>query len=302
VEVAAGIHRIESDLGPRFMCQYFFAGRERKLLVDSGTARTPTDVIAPYLEGAGFSIAEVDYLVNSHADLDHCGGNRLFRRLAPRAHIACGEPDRRWVQSNGAMFAENYAWHESYGFPRFDEETKATMLSDLGGDCPVDIGLRGGETLRLSEDWRVEVLSLPGHSPGHVGVWDARSGALVMIDAALYDGIYDRAGNRLIPPRYYDADWYQTTIRRIRSLQPNLLLTAHYHVMEGAQAITWLDRALEFTQELDAVVHDGLRSGVTDLWELTQQADKVLGPYPDFMVELGASVRAHASRVGMPAA
>jgi glyoxylase-like metal-dependent hydrolase (beta-lactamase superfamily II) len=300
MEVVPGIYRIESDLGPRFMCQYFLGGSDRRVLVDTGIAATPRDVIAPYLEERGFTIGNIDVVLTSHADLDHCGGNRVFRELNSRAVLVCGERDRRWIESNAAMYAENYSWHQSYGFPGFDEATRAAILGDLGGDCPVDVGLSGGETLRLSRDWLVEIIPLPGHSPGHLGVWDARSGALVMIDAVLYDGIYDRAGNRLIPPRYYDADAYEQTIRRIRRLRPDVLLCAHFDVLEGARALEWLDDSMEFTRSLDRAVREGLASGITDLWELTQRVDKLLGPYPEFMVELGAPVRAHARRIGAP--
>jgi glyoxylase-like metal-dependent hydrolase (beta-lactamase superfamily II) len=293
MKVADGIYRIESDLGPRFMCQYLFDGPDRKLLVDTGIARTPREVIAPYLDGIGYSIADVDEVVISHADVDHCGGNRLFREMNGRARVWCPEVDRPWIESNDAMMAENYGWHAPYGFPQLEGEARATMLDYLGGDCPVDFGLRGGETIRLGPDWRVEIVHLPGHTLGHIGIWDSRNDAAVIIDAVLERGIYDRAGNRLIPPRYYDAAAYENTIRKLISLQPGLLLTAHYPVMEGAAALEWLNEGLAFTNDMDETVLAGLRSGVTDLWELTQLADKTLGPYPDFMTELGAGVRAH---------
>jgi glyoxylase-like metal-dependent hydrolase (beta-lactamase superfamily II) len=198
------------------------------------------------------------------------------------------------------MMNENYGWHAAFGFPQPDDQGRASMLGDLGGDCPVDFGLRGGETIGLGPDWRVEIMHLPGHSLGHLGIWDARSGAAVIIDAVLETGIYDRAGNRLIPPRYYDAGAYQNTIRRLISLRPNLLLTAHYDVMEGDEAIEWLEKGLAYTYELHDIVREALRNGTTDLWELTQYADKKLGPYPDFMTELGASVRSHVHMPGMP--
>jgi glyoxylase-like metal-dependent hydrolase (beta-lactamase superfamily II) len=294
MEVAPGIHRIESDLGPRFMCQYVLAGSERVLLVDTGLSRTPIDVIGPYLEGAGL---EPDVVLVSHADVDHCGGNRLLRERYPRALFACHELDRRWIEDNRAMVAENYSWYEAYGFG-IGEEAKEWITRELGGDSPIDLGLRGGETIRLGEGRRLELLHLPGHTPGHLGVWDAHSRAAVVIDAVLERGIYDRAGNRLIPPRYYDADDYRATIRRLRALEPELLLTAHYPVMDAAEAKDFLNRSLAFTDELDEVVRDRVRRGVTDLWELTQRADERVGPYPEFMTELGASVRAHTARVG----
>ena len=133
------------------------------------------------------------------------------------------------------MLAENYLWYEPYGCGPSPDDV-AFLTRELGGDAPVDVGLTGGETLRLGPDWRVEVLALPGHTPGHLGLWDPRSGAAIIIDAALADGVYDRAGNRLIPPRYYSAAGYEATIRRLRALDPALLLTAHYDVMEREAA------------------------------------------------------------------
>ena len=291
MEVAHGIHRIESDLGVRFMCQYALAGPERTLLVDTGLAGTPERVILPYLERAGL---EPDLVVISHADLDHCGGDRVLRARYPRALFACHEADRRWIESNEAMLRENYLWHEPYGFHEPDEAARRVMLADLGGDAPIDLGLRGGETVRLGPDWRVEILHLPGHTLGHLAVWDPRSRAAIIVDAVLCDGICDREGNKLIPPRYYDAEAYRATIRRLRALEPDLLLTAHYPVLDAAEARTWLDRALVFTDELDNVVREAIREGTTDLWELTKRANERLGPFPEFMTELGAAVRAHA--------
>lgn len=167
------------------------------------------------------------------------------------------------------------------------------ILEGLGGDCPIDEGLRGGETLRLGPDWRVEIMHLPGHTPGHLGIWDARNGAAIIIDAALESGIYDREGNRLIPPRYFDAAGYKSTIRRLRTLRPEHLLTAHYPQMRGQDALDFLDRSLDFTERVNSVVSEGVADGTTDLWELTCRADERLGPYPESMAELGAGVRAH---------
>lgn len=292
MEILPGIHRIESDLGVRFMCQYLFVGEERTMLVDTGLSATPEDVIIPYLEGIGLSLEDVDDVITSHADLDHCGGNRTLKERHPKLRISCGEADRAYVENNRTMLAELYCWSEPYGFGP-DEETKAQILADLGGDCPVDVGLRGGETFRLGPGWRVEVLHLPGHTMGHLGIWDARNDAAIIIDAALETGIYDREGNRLIPPRYFDAKLYRKTLRTLRLMRPEHLLTAHYPPMRGREALDFLDRSLAFTDRVEAVVREGLEKGVTNLRELTELADARLGPYPEMPAEIGAGVRAH---------
>ena len=74
MEVARGIHRVEGDLGERYVCQYLIVGEERTLLVDTGLREMPRTVIAPYLDGR-----RVDDVLISHADVDHCGGNVAMR-------------------------------------------------------------------------------------------------------------------------------------------------------------------------------------------------------------------------------
>ena len=182
MEVAEGIHRVESSLGVRFMAQYILTGTDRTLLVDTGLPHTPAEALGPYLEGLGLGLAALDDVLISHADLDHSGGNRALRDLHPQARFACHELDRRWIESNDAMVNENYLWHEPYGFDEPDEAGRAALKALCGGDAPIDEGLQGGETIRLEHDWRVEVLHLPGHTLGHIGLWDPRSRAAIVID------------------------------------------------------------------------------------------------------------------------
>jgi glyoxylase-like metal-dependent hydrolase (beta-lactamase superfamily II) len=294
MEVAPGIHRIESSLGVRSMAQYVLAGSARTLLVDTGLPSTPADVLAPYLDSIGLGLQAVDDALISHADNDHCGGIHLLRELQPRARVACHELDRRWIESGDALVAENYLWHEAFGFDEPDESTRAELRANCGDDAPVDEGLRGGETIRLSDDWRIEVLHLPGHTLGHIGVWDERSRAAIIIDAVLERGIYADDGSLLIPPRVNDLAAYRTTIRRLLDLAPQLLLTAHYPVLDAAAARDFLQRSLAFTEEVEQAVREEVAAGTHDLWALTQAMDARFGPYPVVMTELGGLVRAAA--------
>jgi glyoxylase-like metal-dependent hydrolase (beta-lactamase superfamily II) len=165
------------------------------------------------------------------------------------------------------------------------------LLASMSGDAPIDIGLIGGETVRLDAGRLVEVLHLPGHTPGHLGLWDERNQAAIIIDAVLADGIYDRAGNKLIPPRYYDLAALRQTIERLEALRPELLLTAHYPVLERDEALEWLATCRAFVDDVERVVRDAPPEEKDDLWALTQHVDAALGPFPQFMTELGATVR-----------
>ena len=289
-EIAPGIHRIEEDLGPRFMAQYLLTGSERTLLVDTGLSQTLTEAIAPYAESIGLAVDAIDELFVSHADVDHIGSNRALRERSPRTRVSCGELDRRWVESNEAILAENYRWFEPYGFT-LGPDVLGFIAQELGGDAPVDLGLVGGETFRLGPGQRWEVLALPGHTLGHMGLWHAEERTAIIIDAVLGNGIVDRAGQLLIPPRIYDLPGYRRTIESVRALRPELLLTAHYPVMNRAEAEAFLDLSLGFCDDVLRITRGVVARGEPNLRAVVEAIDAGIGPYPEFTQELTAIAR-----------
>jgi hypothetical protein len=62
MEVAPGIHRIEADLGERYVCQYLLVGDERTLLVDTGLRDMPEEVIAPYAAELASVVIWIGYI------------------------------------------------------------------------------------------------------------------------------------------------------------------------------------------------------------------------------------------------
>jgi glyoxylase-like metal-dependent hydrolase (beta-lactamase superfamily II) len=289
-EIAPGIHRIEEDLGPRFMAQYLLTGSERTMLVDTGLSQTLDEAIAPYLGSLGLGVGAIDELFVSHADVDHIGSNRALRRQSPSTIVMCGERDRHWVESNEAILAENYRWFEPYGFT-LGPDVLGFIERELGGSAPVDLGLRGGETIRLGPEQRWEVLALPGHTLGHMGLWDAAGRTAIIIDAVLGRGIFDRAGQLLIPPRIYDIAGYRSTIETVRALRPELLLTAHYPVMDRSAATAFLDQSLAFCDDVLRIARGVVAQGQPNLRAVVEAIDTGCGPYPEFTQELTAIAR-----------
>lgn len=289
MEVSPGIHRIETDLGPRSMAQFLLEGEERSMLVDTGLASTPEASILPFLDAAGVDGRGPDVVLISHADVDHCGGNAAIRQAFPGALFAAHGLDRGWIEQTTAMMEGNYLWYREFGFGP-DDEAVAWIEEQLGGDVKLDLVLSGGEIFRVGDRLEVEVLHLPGHTAGHVGLWDAHTGTAIIVDAILERGVCDRAGELLIPPRIYDIDAYRETIRRVQALEPELLLTAHFPVMRGAEVAGFLERSVAFVDDLEEAVESARSEGLTDLWDTTRHVDRRLGPYPEFMIELAAAV------------
>ena len=287
MEVAPGIHRIESVLGPRPFSQYLLRG-ERALLVDTGVKETPEEVILPFLDGL-----QPDLVVNTHADVDHYGGNASMRDAAPSALFLAHVLDVPWIESGEAILRERYGWYAAHGLA-YEPDVMAWLEAAIGPDSPIDVQLRGGERIRLGSSLTVEVLHLPGHSPGHLGLWDPASRTAIVVDAVLGRGLLDTSGAVIHPPPYFDVDGYLASTRLLQGLAPERLLTAHYDVMEGEDVTRFLADTVDFVEDVRALVEQELeRVGSLTLAELLAVADPRLGPFTSMPNELAGSLRAH---------
>ncbi|MDN5860828.1 MAG: MBL fold metallo-hydrolase [Pseudonocardia sp.] len=145
----------------------------------------------------------IEVVVNTHWHSDHVGGNAALQ--ATGAAIAASAPDAAAVRRRdpGCCLAE--------------------YLDQPVAPYTVDIALDDGEVLRLGEtEW--QVVRTPGHTPGHLCLWQPDERLLVVGDA-LSD---------------YDVGWVATaldgpdatatalaSVERIAALHPRVLLPAH---------------------------------------------------------------------------
>jgi glyoxylase-like metal-dependent hydrolase (beta-lactamase superfamily II) len=293
VEVARGIHRIESVLGPRPFSQYLLHG-ERSLLVDTGVAGTPGEVILSYLDSVGVDPGDLDFVLNTHADVDHFGGNAAVRERASGAVFCAHAADVPWIEDRERILRERYGWYAAHDVD-YAPEVKDWLRDAMGPDVQVDLRLVGGEAFRLGPELVVEVLHLPGHSPGHVGLWEPSSATAIITDAALGSGLLDMEGNVISPPPYFDVAAYEGSVRLLQSLSPRRLLTAHYEVMEGEEATRFLEESAAFVEQARRTVSETLAEhGELNLRGLLENANPELGPFTVMENELAGTLRAHA--------
>jgi glyoxylase-like metal-dependent hydrolase (beta-lactamase superfamily II) len=293
-EVAPGIYRIESILGPRPFAQYLLRD-ERSLLVDTGIATTPDEVILPAFQEVGLDPADLDYVLISHADVDHFGGNAAIRAAAPRAIVCAHVADCDWIDDRERILRERYGWYAAHGSNAdYDADTKDWLRNALGPDVPVDLHLGGGEVFRLGPHLSVEVLHLPGHSAGHIGLWDPATRSAIITDAVLGAGLLNNEGQVIHPPPYMLLDEYEATVRRLQQLAPERLLTAHYAVMEGAQVDRFLGESLAFVARTRSAIEEAIAaSHEVTIAGLLASLNPVLGPFTSMVNELGGPIRAH---------
>jgi glyoxylase-like metal-dependent hydrolase (beta-lactamase superfamily II) len=163
---------------------------------------------------------------------------------------------------------------------------------------PVDLHLVGGEVFRLGPRLSVEVLHLPGHSMGHIGLWDPASRSAIITDAALGAGLLNNEGEVIHPPPYVFLKEYEATVRQLQRLAPRRLLTAHYAVMEGAEVERFLSESLAFVDRTRAAILNKVdASDEVTIAGLLAALNPVLGPFTSMAIELGSPIRAHLSEL-----
>lgn len=293
-EIVPGIYRLESVLGPRPFAQYLLRD-QRSMLVDTGIISTPEDVLLPAFQALEFDPADLDFVLITHADVDHFGGNATLREVAPRAILCAHAEDAPWIADGERILRERYGWYSAHGAAAdYDEASKAWLRAALGADVPVDLHLAGGEWFRLGPSLAVQVLHLPGHSRGHLGLWEPVSQTAIMTDAVLGAGLLNAEGEVIQPPPYVLSHAYEETIRQLQGLRPARLLTAHYPVLAGDAADRFLDESLAFVARARAAVLAELDArGEVTLAELLASLNPALGPFTSMPNELGGPLLAH---------
>jgi glyoxylase-like metal-dependent hydrolase (beta-lactamase superfamily II) len=280
MEVAEGIHRIDTELGDRVNAAYLLVGTNASMLVDTTIAAT-AGRIADYMGRIGVDPQTLRYVINTHSDWDHFAGNAAVKGFSPNAVFCCHEADRAMIENVELLITHRYGeFFTDHGHDETEESMQA--VRDGSGVVTIDVALRGGEVIALSDDWRVVLLHTPGHSWGSISVHDPRSDSVIVGDGVLGDAVVTRTGEPAFPPTYRYVDTYLTTLQFLQQLKPHLLLTSHYPIFEDFEAMDFLALTGVFVERVENSLRNALQtaSGPTSMRELTEQLSPELGRWP----------------------
>ncbi|MDP9084573.1 MAG: MBL fold metallo-hydrolase [Pseudomonadota bacterium] len=215
-------------------------GRDRDLLIDTGMG------IASLHEAAQHLFAKALWAVATHTHLDHVGSLHEFgERLVHHAeahHVA-------HASENFSMLREEHPVEIIASLERAGYSVDPCFITALPRadfnlsifSCPAAPATRlvqEGDVIDLG-DRRFEVMHLPGHSPGSIGLWEAASETLFSGDA-VYDGpLLDDIPGSDIPD-------YIKTMGRLETLPARVVHGGHDPSFDGARlrqlARQYLDR------------------------------------------------------------
>ncbi|CAM5663410.1 MBL fold metallo-hydrolase [Streptomyces tanashiensis] len=179
----------------------------------------------------------IDLVVNTHWHSDHVGGNALLR--ADGAGIAAGTPEAEAISRRdpGCCAAE--------------------YLDQPVAPYTVDLPLDDGEVLRLGDTYW-EVVRTPGHTPGHLSLWQPEERLLVVGDA-LSD--YDVGWVNLALDGPGAARTALDSLQRMADLDARVILPSHGPVPAdtGAAFAAALRRGRRLVDDPDGAVWYGIR-------------------------------------------
>lgn len=302
MELYHGADLIECEIGGRPLYLPLLREGPDALLLDCGTRAHAEVDIPRELSRLGLDEDSLTWLIVTHPDADHCGGLREMKRRYAKVHIACGEADRALVESPDYLFSFRYdAYRQDHGI-FYDSATAQNLKDYFSGPQNIDLTFTGGEIMRLggSEDRLLEIWHLPGHSHGHLGVYDHKHRTLYYGDAIHGSGYKSLAGNWALCPTYLYVETYLQTIRTIENSNADAVVGCHWPVCRGANAIRdFCAESRNFVTLADRLLQEYLRThpSGTSLRELCEALGSRLGDWPpEINLELTCALSGHLDR------
>ncbi|HEX9791994.1 MAG TPA: MBL fold metallo-hydrolase [Kiloniellales bacterium] len=224
------IERISDDITlltepyvvPLMRCNIWHVrGRDRDLMIDTGMG------VASLWEAARHLLDKKVTAVATHTHVDHVGGHHEFEHTLVHELEAdeLRAPSDRGALLLSAIKPDTIRSLAKAGYPI--ESDLITALPHAGydmsayslRDAAVTETVTEGDVVDLGNR-HFEVLHLPGHSPGSIGLWEAASGTLFSGDA-VYDGpLLDQIAGSNIPD-------YVKTMKRLRDLPVQTVHAGH---------------------------------------------------------------------------
>ncbi|MFK7917978.1 MAG: MBL fold metallo-hydrolase [Ilumatobacter sp.] len=212
----------EPHVVPLMQCNiWHVAGRDRDLVIDTGmgVARL-TDELADLVDKPVTAVA-------THAHGDHVGSHHEFDDVAihPAEAAALEAPRLQSLDPEIAYGAAGMAMLEAAGYELSARYFVTALPAGMALDdfaqhgASITRSIDEGDVIDLG-DRQFEVLHLPGHSPGSIGLWEAHTGTLFSGDA-IYDGpLLDEAPDSNI-------DDYCNTMERLLRLPVTVVHGGH---------------------------------------------------------------------------
>jgi len=234
LEIIAGIHQIKLPLKDNplgYVNTYLLRGTDGWTLIDAGWNDAESfEALNAQLADLGLTIGDISRIIVTHIHPDHFGMAGRIKEISG-AELALHEIEKSFIDTShewgGSLVEKINQWLRINGVPedhitRF-HDASADAMNHVVAAIP-DRGLRHGETVSTGV-FDLEVIWTPGHSPGHVCLYE-RSHRILF------------TGDHVLPVTtpnisiHVESDWdplgaYLKALGDIEDLEIRLNLPAH---------------------------------------------------------------------------
>jgi len=257
----------------RVHCYLVETSPQKYVLVDSGWARTGSDLVGAIQDELGG--VGIERLLITHLHPDHFGGSKaIIRSYSSKVSYHKRETLHRRYYYN--VFTRGMAYaSDRLGFPTDDLEAVRGAISASQPILPEpDSYLADGDTIRTQQGfWHI--LHTPGHSPGHVCLYRPSDGTLISGDHILPGETPNVAFYPL--PKYDALRSYLTSLAKVKRLMPSAAFPGHGDVIRDVSKRIEIISA-HHQERLQEVLH-GLRGGERSAAEVTASVKWSRGSY-----------------------
>jgi glyoxylase-like metal-dependent hydrolase (beta-lactamase superfamily II) len=197
------------------------------IIVDAQMRKDQAELMVELMELYGLNLKNVKYIVNTHRDLDHMGGNAWLQKLVGGKIVAHVDEVKTIENPEQAALAQT----------RF-----MAARNEPFGTCKVEVVVTK-DTVLDAGDLTVNLIHTPGHTSGSICVYHEGSKALFSGDTVLGWG-----KPYSVPLLRMDSEVMLASLERLNRLDIKWILPGHGDVVQGGN-----ERIDKFIAELKAL-------------------------------------------------
>lgn len=245
---------IQQWMVPRVGTCYVVKG-EKTFLIDAGTSQT-TEKVLKTLEEFKIDPKTINAIIITHEHYDHGAGAAGLLEKMPTTVVLASEKTAK-ILREPSEFLETSKKH--YG-------EAAGLVSPFPPVKNVEI-IEEGDKIDLGEGIKLEVVGLPGHTPGSIGLFESKTKTFFAGDAVCnYNAQYEF----YMPPSFpelFDYETYLKSLDKILNYPLEYLCMGHFGTQKQPKAKQVVKKAAETAKEW--------RKIIVDIYEKTKSEEKV---------------------------